>query len=59
MKYMVWCPDKLHKTDGRRFQYIAKVWLLIKKKLILVLNNYLMPPYAFPELHTGNGKTYH
>ena len=27
------------------------------KKVFLALNNYLMPPYTFPELHTGNGKT--
>ena len=27
------------------------------KNVILALNNYLMPPYTFPELHTGNGKT--
>ena len=26
------------------------------KNIILALNNYLMPPYTFPELHTGNGK---
>ena len=29
------------------------------KNVILALNNYLMPPYTFPELHTGNGKMYH
>ena len=40
-------------------QYIAKVWVLIKKNVILALNNYLMPPQTFPELYTGNGKTYH
>ena len=33
------------------------MWVLIKKNVILPLNNYLMPPYIFPELHTGNGKT--
>ena len=34
------------------------MWVLIKKtEVILALNNYLMPPYTFPELHTGNGKT--
>ena len=27
------------------------------KNIILALNNYLMPPYTFPELHTGNRKT--
>ena len=26
------------------------------KNIILALNNYLMLPYAFPELHTRNGK---
>ena len=34
------------------------MWVLIKKtEVILALNNYLMPPYTFPELHTGNRKT--
>ena len=34
------------------------MWVLIKKtEVILALNNYLMPPYTFPELHTGNEKT--
>ena len=28
------------------------------KNIILALNNYLMPPYTFPKLHTGNGKTF-
>ena len=28
-----------------------------KNSVILALNNYLMSPYTFPELHTGNGKT--
>ena len=28
------------------------------KNVILASNNYLIPPYTFPELHTGNGKTY-
>ena len=28
-----------------------------EKNVVLALNNYLMPPYTFPELHTGNGKT--
>ena len=27
------------------------------KNVILPLNNYLIPHYTFPELHTGNGKT--
>ena len=27
--------------------------------IILALNNYWMPPYTFPELHTENGKTYY
>ena len=29
------------------------------KNVILALSNYLIPPYTFLELHTGNGKTYH
>ena len=28
-----------------------------EKNVVLALNNYLMPPYTFPELHTGNRKT--
>ena len=28
-----------------------------EKNVALALNNYLMPPYTFPELHTGNRKT--
>ena len=28
-----------------------------QKNVILVLNNYLMLPYTFAEVHTGNGKT--
>ena len=31
--------------------------MLIKKNVILALNNYLMSPYTFPELPTGNRKT--
>ena len=31
-------------------------WL---KNVILAMNNYLMPSYKFPKLHTGNGKTHH
>ena len=37
--------------------YIAKKWALIKKNVILALNNYLMTPYTFPELHNGDEKT--
>ena len=29
------------------------------KNVILALHNYLILAYTFPELHTGNGKTYH
>ena len=29
-----------------------------EKNVALALNNYLMPPYTFPELHTGNGKNF-
>ena len=29
------------------------------KNVILPVKNYLMPPDTFPELHAGNGKTYH
>ena len=36
--------------------YIAKKWALIKKNVILALNNYLMTPYTFPELHNGDEK---
>ena len=32
MKYVVWCPNYLHNTDETFLQYIAKVWMLIKKK---------------------------
>ena len=28
------------------------------KNVILASSNYLIPPYTFPQLHTGNGKTY-
>ena len=28
-----------------------------EKNVVLALNNYLMPPYTFPELHTANGRT--
>ena len=42
---------------GYFLQYIAKEWVLIKKNVILALNDYLMPPYSFPKLHTANGKT--
>ena len=30
-------------------QYSAKVWVLIKRNVISALDNYLMPPYTFPE----------
>ena len=57
IKYVVWCPDWLHSTDGRRFYNRLQkcgCWL---KNVNLLLDNYLMPPSTFPELHTGNGKT--
>ena len=30
-----------------------------EKNVILALKNYSMSPLTFPELHTGNCKTYH
>ena len=43
---------------GDVFAIPCKVVGAHDKNIILVLNNYLMLLYTFPELHTGNGKNF-
>ena len=44
---------------GDAFTIHCKIVGADKKNVVLAFNNYLMPPYTFSDLHTGNGATYH